>query len=603
MSSLGKFRKFLLALFFLLLATIPFFLTQRYLTSARAAQTMREAVPATQHYLYVFPDGSINIYDIDNNFQLVKSINLPILTGGRGAAVDPASNMLYLSYNGDGGAHGNGSMLKYNLITDSIVWTKNYPFGIDSMSITPDGKTIYMPDGERSYDGTWHILNASDGSVTGSIFVGTGVAAHNTIVSLNGTHVYLAGLNYNYLVEVNTSNNKIIQRIGPMKNGVRPFTINGTETLAFTTATGFLGFEVSSITTGKVLYTVPIKGFTAPPGSNPSHGISLSPDEKEVYVIDTANSYVHVFDVSGLPGTAPKQVADIPLRSMTGNETPCLYDCSREGWVLHSGDGRFVWIGDSGDVIDTSTRKSIANLDTLFNTRKFLEIDWANGVPVFTTSRYGLGYVTGGQPTPTPSPSSTVTATPTQGTTLSQDTFQRPDQSLWGTASDGNIWSGDANKSSVFSISGNTGQISNGSGLYNALLGPVTTDADVLFSGSISAFTNTNLGAVLRWTDNNNWYRAYIDGTKLTVQKRVNGTMTAIGSTAFAAIGGTSYSLRFRVVGTTLFVKTWHSSNSEPTNWMITVSDTALSSGYGGLRVRMQSGVTGSYSSFLETSA
>jgi DNA-binding beta-propeller fold protein YncE len=444
MTSLGKFQKFFLALFLLLLATIPFFLTQRYQTNAKAAQTIR-AVSATQHYLYVFPDGSLNVYDMDNNFHLVKSINLPILTGGRGVVADPASNMLYISYNGDGGAHGNGSMLKYNLLTDTIVWTKNYNFGIDSMAITPDGKTIYMPDGERSYDGTWHILKTSDGSVTGSIFVGTGVAAHNTIVSLNGTHVYLGGLNYNYLVEVNTSTNQIIQRIGPLKNGVRPFTINGTETLAFTTATGFLGFEVSSITTGKVLYTVPVKGFTAPPGSNSSHGISLSPDEKEVYVIDTANSYVHVFDVSGLPGTAPKQVADIPLRSMTGNESPCLYDCNREGWVLHSGDGRFVWIGDSGDVIDTSTRKSITNLDTLFNTRKFLEIDWANGVPVFTTSRYGLGYVTSsGGPTPTPSPSPTQSPTvtpspsPTPGT-LAQDTFQRQNQSLWGTASNGTV--------------------------------------------------------------------------------------------------------------------------------------------------------------------
>lgn len=127
MSSLGKLRKFLLAIFLLLLAIIPFFLTQKDHTNARAAQTMRKAVTATQHYLYVFPDGSVNVYDIDNNFHLVKSINLPILTGGRGAAVDPASNMLYLSYNGDGGAHGNGSMLKYNLLTDSIVWTKTIP--------------------------------------------------------------------------------------------------------------------------------------------------------------------------------------------------------------------------------------------------------------------------------------------------------------------------------------------------------------------------------------------------------------------------------------------------------------------------------------------
>jgi hypothetical protein len=145
--------------------------------------------------------------------------------------------------------------------------------------------------------------------------------------------------------------------------------------------------------------------------------------------------------------------------------------------------------------------------------------------------------------------------------------------------------------------------VSNGSGLYNALLGPIVTDAEVLFSGSISAFNNTNLGAVLRWTDNNDWYRSYIDGSKLIVQKRVNGTMTTIGSTAFAATGGTSYSLRFRVVGTTLYARVWQTSNTEPTNWMITVTDTSLSSGYCGLRVRLQSGVTANYTSFLATSA
>lgn len=553
---------------------------------------------------------------MDNGHTLVKSISMPTLQGVRGVVVDPASAMLYISYHGDGGAHGNGSMLKYNLLTDTVVWTKNYPFGIDSMAITPDGNTIYMPDGVASYDGTWHILKTSDGSVTGSIFVNTGAAAHNTIVSLNGSHVYLGSINYNFLVEANTSTNKIIQRIGPLKDGVRPFTINGTETLAFTTATGFLGFEVSSITTGKVLYTVPIKGFTAPPGSNPSHGISLSPDEKEVYVIDSVNSYVHVFDVRGLPGTAPTQVADIPLRSMAGSESPCLYDCSREGWVLHSGDGRFVYIGDSGDVVDTITRKSIINLNTLYNTRKFLEIDWANGVPVFTTSRYGLGYVTGGGgSTPTPSPSVTMipspspsvtmipSPSPSPGSALAQDTFQRANQSFWGTASDGHVWGGDANKLSVFSISANTGQVSNGKTNYNAVLGPVATNAEVLFTGSMSAFNSTNLGAVLRYTDSNNWYRAYINGSKLVLQKRVNGSTTTLGSTSFTAKGGTSYSLRFRVVGTTLYARVWQTGNVEPTNWMVTVTDTSLSSGHCGLRMLVQNGVIATYTSFLATGA
>ncbi len=264
------------------------------------------------------------------------------------------------------------------------------------MAITPDGKTIYMPDGELSPNGIWNIIDANTGNVIGTIDGGTG--PHNTIVSLDGTHLYLGGRNYNYLEVADISTGTVVKKIGPLKGGVRPFTINGRETLAYTTATGFLGFQVSDITTGRVLYTVPIQGFSWNPATSascPSHGISLSPDEKELYVMDSPNSYVHVFDVSGVPSSPPKQVADIRLtRSMAGYESPCAYDCRKDGWLQHSRDGRFVYVGDSGDVIDTATRKSVTDLSTLYNSRKMLEIDWQNGVPIFTTSRSGLGYVT-----------------------------------------------------------------------------------------------------------------------------------------------------------------------------------------------------------------
>src|SRR6266700_2459089 len=110
-------------------------------------------------------------------------------------------------------------------------------------------------------------------------------------------------------------------------------------------------------------------------------------------------------------------------------------------------------------------------------------------------------------PSPTMSPSPTVTpsptASPSPGTTLAQDTFQRANQQHWGQASDGQTWGADANTSSVFSISNNAGQLSNGGSVYHAVLGPVATNAEVIFSGSMSSFTNANLGAILRWTDKN----------------------------------------------------------------------------------------------------
>ncbi|MEA2209267.1 MAG: hypothetical protein QOF54_1744, partial [Solirubrobacteraceae bacterium] len=358
------------------------------------------ATSAVQRYEYVFPSNAIDVYDMDNGQKLVKTIALPAAaTDIRGAAASPTTGMLYVSYGGDGGSNGGGTILAYDLVKQAVSWTRSYPEGVDSMAVSPDGHTIYLPVGEASSASTWDVVDAATGSILSTIE--GGVAPHNTIVSLNGSHVYMGGREAKYLSVADTSTNQIVKQIGPLlPGGVRPFTINGKETFAFTTATGYLGFQVSSITTGQVLYTVPVAGsfpYTAGQAgpSSPSHGISLSPDEKQLWVVDQPNDYVHVFDVSGLPATAPKQIADIKLtRPMTGTQVGCTYDCLREGWLQHSLDGRFVYVGDSGDVIDTQTDQSVANLEPLYNSRVYLEIDWSNGAPIATSTRSGVGYVT-----------------------------------------------------------------------------------------------------------------------------------------------------------------------------------------------------------------
>lgn len=355
----------------------------------------------TRRYEYVFPDGGIYVYDMDHGHALVKHVSLPQVVGVRGSVASPSTGMLYISYGGDGdGQNGSPTILKYDLVKDTVVWTKTYPVGIDSMAISPDGSKMYMPSGELSGGGVWYVIDTTYGNIIAQIQGGTG--PHNTIVSINGSHVYMGGRNYNYLEVADTSTNSMLRQIGPLRSGVRPFTINGKESIAYTTATGFLGFQVSDITTGRVIYTVDLTklGFQYPSDfgpSCPSHGISMSPDEKELYVMDAPNDYVHVFDISGVPASAPRKVADIKISSMSGLESPCLYDCARDGWISHSRDGRFVYVGDAGDIIDTTTRTVVMHLPTLANTRKFIEIDFsASGGPIFSpTSRSGVGYVTG----------------------------------------------------------------------------------------------------------------------------------------------------------------------------------------------------------------
>jgi DNA-binding beta-propeller fold protein YncE len=348
------------------------------------------------HYEYVFPDGFMFVYDMDAGQRLVQRVGLPMARGIRGVVASPRTHMLYISYGGDGGSHGNGSLLAYDLLAGRVLWTRSLNTGIDSMAVSPDGARLYMPSGELNESGVWNVLDARNGNLITRIQGGAG--AHNTVVGLSGRNVYLGGRNHNYLEVASTSTNRVFRSIGPLRSGVRPFTINGRETLAYTTATGFLGFQVSSISTGRVLFTQTFPGFGWNPAnfaaSAPSHGISLSPDERSVWVLDAPNSYVHVFDTSQVPHRPPRLLANVRLsKPMTGEESPCSYDCGRDGWIQHSRDGRFVYVGDSGDVFSARTFRLVAFLPALRNTRKMLEIDWRGGVPVATTSRHGLGYV------------------------------------------------------------------------------------------------------------------------------------------------------------------------------------------------------------------
>jgi DNA-binding beta-propeller fold protein YncE len=283
-------------------------------------------------------------------------------------------------------------VLAYDLAQEKVLWDVKLATGIDSGAASPDGSKLYVPTGENDSSGVWNVLSAANGELLGTIQGGSG--AHNTVASSNGQYVYLGGRLFNYLDVYETATGNVRQ-VGPLIGTVRPFTVNGRNTLAFTTATNFDGFQISSITSGKVLFTVSFgevpSGF---PYSPPSHGIALSPDEHTAYVMDTVHDEVQFWDVSRVAeGVAPTQIRAVPVAGLTGESSGCLYDCKRTGWIQESRDGRFLFVGDSGDVIETATRKVIANLPTLAQTKYSIEVDWRNGHAISTSTRTGVGQV------------------------------------------------------------------------------------------------------------------------------------------------------------------------------------------------------------------
>jgi len=162
------------------------------------------------------------------------------------------------------------------------------------------------------------------------------------------------------------------------QGGLAPFdrntvvVVDPQESRMYVTQRGLLGFRVIDLRTGVTTYVVHFKGFTWNPrfGPNPpSHGLALRPDRPELWVLDAPNHSLHFFDVSA----TPQRLGDVRLeRTLTA-----------PGSLAQSADGRYLYVGNTGDVIDTQKRESVADLPALQQAQAVLELDWVDGKPVF----------------------------------------------------------------------------------------------------------------------------------------------------------------------------------------------------------------------------
>ena len=317
--------------------------------------------------------AGILVFDRDHNFAFVRRIETPASRKDhpenmKGICASTATRKLYFTTP--------TRLYCLDLLTEQTLWDKALPGGCDRMALTPDGKLLYVPSFEGPH---WNVVDAATGDVVTQIELKSG--SHNTICSLDGTRAYLAGLHSPILRVLDTRTQKVVEEVGPFGAEIRPFTINAAGTLCFVNVNGLLGFEAGDLTTGKRLYRVEVEGFEKGPTKRhgcPSHGVGLTPDEKELWVCDAHNQRVHVFDATRLP---PKQVASIELRD-------------QPGWVTFSMDGRFAYLS-TGEVIDTKTRKIVVALrdekGREVHSEKVLEIIFKGDVPVVAGDQFGLG--------------------------------------------------------------------------------------------------------------------------------------------------------------------------------------------------------------------
>jgi DNA-binding beta-propeller fold protein YncE len=342
------------------------------LTASAQKQYLYVATPGIRDYLGYGGHG-ILVFDINDNHRFVKRIPTQGLhpngkpSNVKGIAVSIALNSIYVSTL--------ESLQRIDLTTEKVVWEKAFEGGCDRMSISPDGLTMYLPSLEKGF---WNVVNCKTGEIIKKINVHK--RAHNTIYGPSGNAVYMADIASPWLHIADPKTHTLVRKIGVFNSNIRPFTINGKETLVYVTVDSLLGFEVGDLKQGTKIAHVVVEGWEMGPvrrHGNPSHGIGLTPDEKEIWVCDGHNMRMHVFNAA-----APyQQLTTIPLQDMPG-------------WVTFSLDGKYAY-PSSGEVIETKTRKIILTLKDEFNnsvaSEKMIEVQFDGNKAVRAGDQFGIG--------------------------------------------------------------------------------------------------------------------------------------------------------------------------------------------------------------------
>lgn len=339
---------------------------------------------ATKRLLYVAEPGIRNyveyggvgilVYDVDAGFKFVKRIPTWSYAVGqapeniKGIVANAKTGRLYLSTP--------KRIAAFDLVTEKMVWDKTYDGGCDRMALTPDGRTLFVPSFEGPH---WLAVDAMTGEVVKKFETNSG--AHNTICSLDGRFAYLAGLKSPLLPVVDVKAMEIARRVGPFGNVIRPFTINGAQSLVYVNVNDLLGFEIGDLKTGKLLHRVEVAGYSKGPVKRhgcPSHGVGLTPDEREVWLCDGFNESLHIFDNTVMP---PRQIKSLKVRD-------------QPGWISFSLDGSRAY-PSTGEVFDVKTKQTLALLTDeegrKVMSEKLLEIEFVGGKPVRAGDQFGLG--------------------------------------------------------------------------------------------------------------------------------------------------------------------------------------------------------------------
>jgi YVTN family beta-propeller protein len=240
-----------------------------------------------------------------------------------------------------------GELIAIDTATDKIKWRIDLDGMPHHMSVSKDGKQIYVP----YYDTWWvAVLDVERRQIIKKIWIGHG--GHGTKMSADGKRLYVGSMMNDNLTVIDTGKLEVVNTFH-FRDAVRPFAFPKDESVIYVQQSWMHGFIVLN-PDSREQRTVQLPDLGKPvpmPTSYPhnvNHGIALNPAETELWANGSALDFVAVYRHPDL-----EHVANIPV----GKDPNA---------IVFNGDGKYAYVsnrkGNDLSVIDATSHKEVKRI-------------------------------------------------------------------------------------------------------------------------------------------------------------------------------------------------------------------------------------------------
>ncbi len=324
------------------------FLTQVQADAAQAAP------PQTGPRLYVANSAGNDVHIIDPSTNKVIS-RVVVGPQPHGLVATDDGSLIFITIENTAGDE--GELLWFDPAQEKVTHRMKIGPRPNQLACTPDGAIVYIP----CDDASWWVVDTHQSRVIKKI--PTGGRPHNTLCSRDGRFMVLGPKGSYHVLLADTKKHILTGEI-PLSDAPRPIALSRDGSTLYANVDTLIGFEIAQISSRKVLHrieaTVPESKLRI---ASRSHGIALTPDEKEVWMCDVYHDRTYVFDVTVSP---PRQKDTIVMKG--GGYWLCFSPNGDKCYISER-------IGDTVAVIDARTKKVLEHIPVGKGPKRLIYLD------------------------------------------------------------------------------------------------------------------------------------------------------------------------------------------------------------------------------------